>query len=199
MKSIDDLAVEGRRVLVRADLNVPLDGGRVADEGRIRATLPTLTALTSRGARVIVCAHLGRPGGRTDLRYSLAPVAARLAELLGQEVSFPGDIVGHPARTAIAVMRPGDLVMLEKEVASREADLASLQAKKRRLADLTALSTITVTFLGPAAPATPTPLFAARPPRAPNSGVYCPDNRLSYWVVSSPMRYYRSFGDSRES
>jgi phosphoglycerate kinase len=113
MKSIDDLAVEGRRVLVRADLNVPLDGGRVADDGRIRASLPTLNALTSRGAKVIVCTHLGRPGGRTDLRYSLAPVAARLAELLGQEVNFPGDIVGTPARSAIAAMRPGDLVMLE--------------------------------------------------------------------------------------
>ncbi len=113
MRTIDDLAVEDQRVLVRADLNVPLDGGRVADDGRIRASLPTLTALTSRGARVIVCAHLGRPGGRPDQRFSLAPVAARLAELLGREVGFPGDIVGAAARAAIAAMSPGDLVMLE--------------------------------------------------------------------------------------
>ena len=113
MKTIDDVAVAGRRVLVRADLNVPLDGGLVADDGRIRASLPTLTALTSRGARVIVCAHLGRPGGRPDLRYSLAPVAARLGELIGQEVNFPGDIVGSAARAAIAALRPGDLAMLE--------------------------------------------------------------------------------------
>jgi len=76
MKTIDDVAVEGRRVLVRADLNVPLDGDRIADDGRIRASLPTLATLISRGARVIVCAHLGRPGGRPDLKYSLAPVAA---------------------------------------------------------------------------------------------------------------------------
>ena len=89
MKTIDDLAVEGQRVLVRADLNVPLDGGRVADDGRIRASLPTLTALTGRGARVIVCAHLGRPGGKPDPRYSLAPVAARLGELLGEQVELP--------------------------------------------------------------------------------------------------------------
>ena len=89
MKTIDDVAVEGRCVLVRADLNVPLDGDRIADDGRIRASLPTLAALISRGARVIVCSHLGRPGGRPDLRYSLAPVAARLGELLGQEVELP--------------------------------------------------------------------------------------------------------------
>ena len=113
MKTIDDVAVEGRRVLVRADLNVPLDGDRIADDGRIRASLATLSALISRGARVIVCAHLGRPGGRPDLTYSLAPVAARLGTLLGQEVDFPGDIVGPEARAAIAAMPSGGLVMLE--------------------------------------------------------------------------------------
>ena len=113
IKTIDDVAVEGRCVLVRADLNVPLDGDRIADDGRIRASLPTLAALISRGARVIVCSHLGRPGGRPNLRYSLAPVAARLGELLGQEVSFPGDIVGPQAHAAIGAMPPGGLVMLE--------------------------------------------------------------------------------------
>ena len=113
MKTIDDVTVEGRRVLVRADLNVPMDGDQIADDGRIRASLPTLAALTSRGARVIVCSHLGRPGGRPDLRYSLAPVAARLGGLLGQKVNFPGDITGPAAHAAIATLRPGGLVMLE--------------------------------------------------------------------------------------
>ena len=111
MKTIDDLAVAGQRVLVRADLNVPLDGGRVADDGRIRASLPTLTALTGRGARVIVCAHLGRPGGKPDPRYSLAPVAARLGELLGEPVELAADMTA--ARAAVAALRPGGLVMLE--------------------------------------------------------------------------------------
>jgi phosphoglycerate kinase len=113
MKTLDDLAVTGRRVLVRADLNVPLDEGRITDDGRIQATLPTLTALMDRGAEIVVCAHLGRPGGKPDRRYSLAPVAARLAYLLGHEVEFPGDIVGPAAHAAIAALRPGGLVMLE--------------------------------------------------------------------------------------
>jgi phosphoglycerate kinase len=113
MKSIDDLAVEGRRVLVRADLNVPLDGGRVADDGRIRASLPTLTALTNRGARVIVCAHLGRPGGKLDPKYSLAPVAARLGELLGRPVELVADTTGPAAVAAVAALPPGGVVMLE--------------------------------------------------------------------------------------
>jgi phosphoglycerate kinase len=113
MKTIDDLAVAGRHVLVRADLNVPLDSGRIADDGRIRASLPTLAALTGRGAKVIVCAHLGRPGGRPDSRYSLAPVAARLGELLGRPVEFAADIVGAQAYAAIAALPPGGLVMLE--------------------------------------------------------------------------------------
>ena len=113
MKTIDDLAVAGRHVLVRADLNVPLDGGRIVDDGRIRASLPTLAALTARNAKVIVCAHLGRPGGRPDPRYSLAPVAARLGELLGHRVKLAADVVGPSAHHAIAALRPGGLVMLE--------------------------------------------------------------------------------------
>jgi phosphoglycerate kinase len=113
MKTIDDLDVAGKRVLVRADLNVPLDDGRVADDGRIRASLPTLTALTSRGARVIVCAHLGRPKGKPDPRYSLAPVAARLGELLGRPVKLATDTVGPSAHAEVAALRPGGLIMLE--------------------------------------------------------------------------------------
>lgn len=113
METIDDFAVTGLRVLVRADLNVPLDGGRVADDGRIRASLPTLTALAGRGAKVIVCAHLGRPGGKPDPRYSLAPVSARLGELLGQRVELAADTVGPAARAAVAGLRPGGVVMLE--------------------------------------------------------------------------------------
>ena len=113
MQTIDDFAVEGLRVLVRADLNVPLDGGRIADDGRIRASLPTLAALRARGARVVVCAHLGRPGGKPDPRYSLAPVAARLADLLGERVEFAADTTGPSARAAAAALRPGGVVMLE--------------------------------------------------------------------------------------
>ena len=103
MKTIDDFAVDGLRVLVRADLNVPPDGNRVADDGRIRAGLPTLTALTTRAAKVIVCAHLGRPGSKPDPRYSLAPVAARLGELLGERVELAADVAA--ARAAIAALR----------------------------------------------------------------------------------------------
>jgi phosphoglycerate kinase len=113
MKTIDDIAVEGRRVLVRADLNVPLDGGHVADDARIQASVPTLTALTARDARVVVCAHLGRPGGKPDPAYSLAPVAGRLGELLGQPVELAHDTVGPAARAAVATVRPGGVVMLE--------------------------------------------------------------------------------------
>ena len=111
MKTIDDFALAGLRVLVRADLNVPLDGGGVTDDGRIRASLPTLTALRTRGAKVIVCAHLGRPGGKPDPRYSLAPVAARLGELLGERVELAPDV--RAAHAAVAALRPGGLVMLE--------------------------------------------------------------------------------------
>ena len=113
MKTIDDFAVTGQRVLVRDDLNVPLQGGRITDDGRIRAALPTLTALLDRGAGVIVCAHLGRPAGRPDPKYSLAPVASRLGELLGGPVALAPDISGPFARAAVSALVPGGLVMLE--------------------------------------------------------------------------------------
>ena len=113
IKTIDDLAVTGRRVLVRADLNVPLDGYEVADDGRIRATLATLTALMERHAKVVVCAHLGRPKGKPDRRYSLLPVAARLGQLLGRRVELAADTAGPAARAAVAALPPGGLVMLE--------------------------------------------------------------------------------------
>jgi phosphoglycerate kinase len=113
MKGIDDFAVAGMRVLVRADLNVPLEGGQVADDGRIRASLPTLSTLMARDAKVIVCTHLGRPAGEPDRRYSLAPVAARLGELLGRPVELTADTAGPSARAAVAALPPGGLVMLE--------------------------------------------------------------------------------------
>jgi phosphoglycerate kinase len=113
MKTIDDMTVAGQRVLVRADLNVPLKDGHVADDGRILASLPTLNALTSRGAKVIVCAHLGRPKGKPDLKYSLAPVAVRLGQLLGRRVQLAADTVGPSAHALIAALCPGEVIMLE--------------------------------------------------------------------------------------
>jgi len=113
MKTIDDLDVRGKRVLVRADLNVPLDGLRITDDGKIRACLPTLSALLDRGAAVVVCSHLGRPAGAPDPAYSLAPVAARLGELLGRPVAMAGDTVGPSARSAAAALAPGDVLLLE--------------------------------------------------------------------------------------
>ena len=113
MKTIDDLDVAGLRILVRADLNVPLDGTRITDEARIQASLPTLRTLMARGARVVLCAHLGRPGGKPDPRYSLAPVAQRLGQLLGRHVALAADTVGPAAREAVAALPPGSVVMLE--------------------------------------------------------------------------------------
>jgi phosphoglycerate kinase len=132
MKTIDDLQVAGRRVLVRADLNVPLDGARVADDGRIRAALPTLTALMNRDAEVIVCAHLGRPKGKPDLKYSLEPVAARLGQLLHSPVYFATDTVGSSAHAVTS--RPGRLVMLEN-VRFNEGETSKDDAQRGAFAD----------------------------------------------------------------
>jgi phosphoglycerate kinase len=109
--SLGDL--RGKRVLVRSDLNVPLDGTRITDDGRVRASVPTISQLVEAGARVIVCAHLGRPKGEPEARYSLAPVAQRLGELLGRPVTFAQDTVGESARAAVAAMDDGDVVLLE--------------------------------------------------------------------------------------
>ncbi len=119
MKTLDDLlgeGVSGRRVLVRADLNVPFDKsqpGVISDDGRIRAVLPTLIALRDAGAKVIVCSHLGRPKGAPDPKYTLAPVATRLGELLGSPVVFATDTVGSAARSAASDLTGGGVLLLE--------------------------------------------------------------------------------------
>jgi len=105
--------VRGKRVLVRSDLNVPLDGTTITDDGRIRASVPTIKALAEAGARVVVTAHLGRPKGEPEDRYSLAPVAARLGELLGQDVAFATDTVGASAQGVVAGLADGQVALLE--------------------------------------------------------------------------------------
>ncbi|GAA1969573.1 phosphoglycerate kinase [Catenulispora subtropica] len=113
MKTLDDLDVAGKKVLLRSDLNVPLDGDRITDDGRIRASVPTVNALLDKGAKVIVAAHLGRPKGEPDPKYSLAPVAERLGELLDVPVTFAADTVGESARAAVAAMPERSVVLLE--------------------------------------------------------------------------------------
>ena len=105
--------LRGRRVLVRSDLNVPLDGSRITDDGRVRASLPTIRELSDAGARVIVLAHLGRPKGEPEAKYSLRPVAARLGELLGQDVAFAEDTVGPSASETVAGLEDGQVAVLE--------------------------------------------------------------------------------------
>ncbi|RKF28548.1 phosphoglycerate kinase [Micromonospora globbae] len=118
IRTLDDLLAEGvsgRRVLVRADLNVPLDkqSGAITDDGRIRAVLPTLSALTGAGAKVTVCSHLGRPKGAPDPQFSLRPVADRLGELLGAPVHFATDTVGESARSTVDGLADGEVALLE--------------------------------------------------------------------------------------
>ena len=139
LASLGDL--RGKRVLVRSDLNVPLDGTTITDDGRVRASVPTISQLAEAGARVIVCAHLGRPKGEPDPRYSLAPVAERLAALLGRPVAFAEDTVGDSARAAVDAMGDGDVVLLENlrfnagETAKSEEDRAEFADALASLAD----------------------------------------------------------------
>lgn len=114
LRTIDSLGpLAGKHVIVRCDLNVPLKDGQITDDGRVRASLPTLNALLSQGARVSVVSHLGRPEGAPDERYSLAPVAARLGELLGKPVAFASDTVGASAQAAVAALEDGAIAVLE--------------------------------------------------------------------------------------
>jgi phosphoglycerate kinase len=111
--SIRDLQMSGKRVFIRVDFNVPMDGAKIEDDTRIRETLPTLRLAIDRGARLVLASHLGRPKGKSDLKYSLAPVAARLSELLGQQVAFAADCVGADAEAKSKALRDGEVLLLE--------------------------------------------------------------------------------------
>jgi phosphoglycerate kinase len=149
MRSVDDLlseGVSGRRVLLRTDLNVPLDKstGAITDDGRIRASLPTLQALRDGGARVVVAAHLGRPKGTSDPQFSLAPVAARLGELLGSTVPLAADVAGDDARAKAAALGDGEVLLLEN-VRFEAAETSKDDAERGELADrLAALADVYV-------------------------------------------------------
>jgi phosphoglycerate kinase len=135
MNTIDDLGdLRGKRVLVRSDLNVPLDGTTITDDGRIRASVPTITRLADAGARVIVVAHLGRPKGVPEERYTLRPVAARLSELLGREVRFAVDTVGPSAQGLVPELADGDVALLEN-LRFNAAETSKDDAERRAFAE----------------------------------------------------------------
>ncbi len=145
MKTIDELLTEGvagKRVFVRADLNVPLDGGTITDDGRIRAVLPTVKALADAGAKVVVASHLGRPKGAPDPAFSLAPAAARMGELLGTGVAFATDTVGDSARSTVAGLADGQVAVIENlrfnagETAKDDAERGAFADRLAELADV---------------------------------------------------------------
>jgi phosphoglycerate kinase len=136
--------LRGKRVLVRSDLNVPLEDGRITDDGRIRASVPTISALVDAGARVLVTAHLGRPKGAPDPKYSLRPVASRLGELLGTEVAFAEDTVGESAHRVVDQLQDGQVAVLEN-VRFNEGETSKDEAVRGAFADqLAALADVFV-------------------------------------------------------
>ncbi|MGX1854921.1 phosphoglycerate kinase [Streptomyces sp. NPDC055299] len=142
MKTIDDLQVAGQRVFVRADLNVPLDGTTITDDGRIRAVAPTIAKLLERGAKVIVASHLGRPKGAPEPAFSLAPAATRLGEILGRDVAFATDTVGESAASVTAALADGQVAVLENlrfnagETSKDDAERGAFADQLAALADL---------------------------------------------------------------
>jgi phosphoglycerate kinase len=143
MKTVADLGdLHGKKVLLRADFNVPLDGKTITDDGRIRASLPTIQQLRGAGAAVLVVAHLGRPKGAPDPKYSLAPAAARLGELLGVDVTLADDTVGASAKAIAASLSDGDVAVLENvrfsaaETSKVDAEREAFAAELAELADV---------------------------------------------------------------
>ena len=143
MKSVADLGdLQGKRVVIRCDMNVPLADGKITDDGRIKASLPTLNQLRGAGAKVIILAHLGRPKGAPDPKYSLAPAAQRLGELLGTEVKLAADTVGPSATETVAALADGEVAMLENvrfepgETSKDEAERAALADKYAAFGDV---------------------------------------------------------------
>lgn len=137
-QTIRDVDFRGRRALVRVDFNVPLDGSRITDDTRIRAAVPTIRALIAVGARVVLMSHLGRPKGKVAPEFSLAPVAARLSELLGQPVPLAPDCVGPEAERVVAALRDGDVALLEnlRFHAAEEANNSDFAAGLAKLGDV---------------------------------------------------------------
>ncbi len=142
LRTIESLgSLSGKRVIVRCDLNVPLEDGRITDDGRVRASLPTLNQLISQGARVVVVSHLGRPEGEPNPKYSLKPVADRLGELLGRPVGFANDTVGDSAADAVEKLSDGDVVVLENlrfnagETSKDDSERSAFAAELARFGD----------------------------------------------------------------
>ena len=136
-KTVDDINVKGKRVLVRCDFNVPLKNGEITDETRINAALPTIQKLINDGGKVILCSHLGKPKNGPEEKFSLAPVAVRLSELLGQDVVFANDdeVVGENAKKAVAEMKDGDVVLLQN-TRFRKEETKNLEPFSSELASL---------------------------------------------------------------
>ena len=128
-KSVEDIDVNGKKVLVRCDFNVPLDGDVITDPKRIVEALPTIKYLLAHNAKVILCSHLGRPKGEFNMKYSLAPVAAKLSELLGKNVTLAKDVIGEDAKAKAAALKEGEVLLLEnvrfhKEEEKNDPDFA---------------------------------------------------------------------------
>ncbi|QLD12910.1 phosphoglycerate kinase [Microbacterium oleivorans] len=143
LRTLDSLGpLAGKRVIVRVDFNVPLKDGVITDDGRVRAALPTIDHLIGQGARVIACSHLGRPDGAPDAKYSLAPVAQRLSELLGKPVAFAGDTVGESAQQVVSALGDGDVAVIENlrfnagETAKDEAERRAFAEQLAELGDV---------------------------------------------------------------
>jgi phosphoglycerate kinase len=142
MTSLADLDVAGKRVFLRCDLNVPIKDGKITDDGRIRASLPTINALLAKGASIVIAAHLGRPKGEAKPELSLAPVSIRLAELLGKPVTFAGAITGADVTAKADALAAGEVLLLENirfsaaETSKDESERASLATELAKLADL---------------------------------------------------------------